>query len=571
MRAHAPELIHTDQTMLTFFTLFILVPSYLTQWILSPLQLPRSISRFAIGSNEDRIFMIGGYPVLSKQLIYDTTNNKFTDNGTSVLSHNNVDGLGSFYTQIGNTLYMKAGHNIRISIYNLLTNQFTYHWSYTSHRISSYGECLASTQDYLFITGGIFNGCQNKVQMLDISTKEWTIVSDMNEIRAHHSCIIVPTTNILFVIAGYNCNNHIRTIETIDTNNINNKTWTYYSSNLYAEPLLYTKSVWYNDKIFVIGGYHLSNTMHIINTMDGTISTEPGPYSAKFHGVIIVDSILYVFGGDNGSGINGLNNWAYYNLQTSSHTLATNNPTILSTNPTKIPSNYPTLKPTNPTIDPTNKPINYPSTNPTKINIPTLSPTLNQTMYVTLTSSATPTKYSTSTPTKYPTSTPTKYPTYTPTKYPTYSPTKIQTMDPVNISTTFALTNNTKRPTSSPKPNPSTVYYNLATSSPIFIASMYIIVPPIFVVIVCCIVLRIKKKRNDDKDILHDVEVSHEMEQVDKPNKVKNRNETFSEGNIAASKHIVPSAPDEGPLFYHQVEMDEFDKQIEGHFLQVTL
>eukprot|EP01084_Bolivina_argentea_P273605 466107_1 len=277
--------------MNTVCTLAIVFTSCSSGWIqpITPV-LPRQTRSFAIGVYEDTITMIGGTPsnTNAKQLFqYDTRNNAFIDNGTSALSQD-IWNEGSFYTQSKNILYIMHYNNPAIHTYNLQSNEFVTNVANSLNPPMYVGQCLASTKDHLFITGGRYlnqNQYLNDVQMMNISTKTWIWISNMNDKRYVHSCTIDPITNILYVISGvdYTNNNNIiyhKSIERIEINNINQQSWTYYG-NLNTDSL-HGRSVYYNRKIFVVAGwsssiFYYTNIMHIINTTE-TPSISPTKY-----------------------------------------------------------------------------------------------------------------------------------------------------------------------------------------------------------------------------------------------------------------------------------------------------
>eukprot|EP01084_Bolivina_argentea_P273604 466105_1 len=186
---------------LYMYALIIVFGDCLSKWIrpVTPV-LPRETWGFAIGAYENRIIMMGGWPINSATQLfqYDITTNIFIDNGTSALSQRIANG-GTLYTQSGNILYMMAPHNPEMHTYNLESNVFTTSVT-TPPIVSDESQCLASTDNYIFITGGSNIDYLNKVQIMDISTKTWSLVPNMNEKRAAHSCEVDPTTNILYVI-----------------------------------------------------------------------------------------------------------------------------------------------------------------------------------------------------------------------------------------------------------------------------------------------------------------------------------------------------------------------------------
>eukprot|EP01083_Nonionella_stella_P029484 81148_1 len=98
--------------ILVLLTLFL--PSYIiasydyNDWIgpSSP-TLPRDVYQAAAGydSTNNRIWILGDYHSSTRQLIsYNIDSNVFTDYNQTALS-NPVNGVGDFYTQIGDVLY----------------------------------------------------------------------------------------------------------------------------------------------------------------------------------------------------------------------------------------------------------------------------------------------------------------------------------------------------------------------------------------------------------------------------------------------------------------------------------
>eukprot|EP01083_Nonionella_stella_P302921 1046343_1 len=94
--------------------------------------------------------------------------------------------------------------------------------------------------------------------------------------------------------------------------------------------------------------------MHIIDTTTNNVFASPDtlPYEVAATAVIVVDDVLYAFGGNNDKYTSKcLNTYVYY--------MPTLHP---STNPSRYPSTHPSTK--QPSLPPTTHPTKHPSINP---------------------------------------------------------------------------------------------------------------------------------------------------------------------------------------------------------------
>eukprot|EP01083_Nonionella_stella_P209589 759607_1 len=269
--------------ILVLLTLFL--PSYIiasydyNDWIgpSSP-TLPRDVYQAAAGydSTNNRIWILGDWPGDKSLMSYDIDSNFFTN--YSALS-NGITGLGNFYTQIDDILYMISGiggsysypagstpviHN-KLSTFNVNTAQFTYYYQNIDIplTVDTYGEsdgCLASIDDALFVLGGGHGNVYKYeyVQVLNLTSSTWIYSPDiayLNEGRLFTSCVVHPYNNALYVIGGYNRSLETATIEKLyvgDLAQISQYSWEFIES--LPHPMLFLRSVVYGNDIVSVGG-----------------------------------------------------------------------------------------------------------------------------------------------------------------------------------------------------------------------------------------------------------------------------------------------------------------------------
>eukprot|EP01083_Nonionella_stella_P297025 1008909_1 len=319
-----------------------------TMWIQSNVTIPRIIDESAVGFYEDEIYIFGG-SVNKRQIIrYDVTRNAFIDDGTDLLSAD-TGSLAQFYAQSGDTMYFSKALDDTFSIYDFSRKQFTDNYITTPVTVNGF-TCLSATDEYLFVIGGKNNG--NTVQTLHLLSTEWAL-SYMNTARRSSSCTIDRDRTTLYAIAGQD-QVYIDSIEMLNITDIGAQSWVLLDETLTDHGLQGTRALLHqkSNRIFVIGGFgpNWSNSVHIINTVTNhvTLSSDLLPYNVTTTAALIVDNILYAFGGygDAHQSPRLFDTWMFY---------------ILS-NPTAFPSQTPTSFPSQtPTSFPSQTPSTFPS------------------------------------------------------------------------------------------------------------------------------------------------------------------------------------------------------------------
>eukprot|EP01083_Nonionella_stella_P199313 730956_1 len=274
-----------------------------------------------------------------------------------------------------------VGSKEHIISYDPLSNVFVDNTTIINHiagsTLSNDYACVASFEHNIFVIGGFSptmdcGGCgQPFLFIYDRSSNVWSTGSNMKHGRRSHQCAVDLNNQVLFAIGGWNKEDgFVSSVETIAINNINNDQWS--DSEPLLDAVVGAPSIFYDHFIFVIAGHSVSvginNQMQIIDC-DNNGQVSRGPYlyyAVSNHAPVIVNDVLYVFGGKD-TGSSPVNTWQYLELT------GTNAPTLRTSAPTNIPTANPsTRNPThNPTVAPTtSNPSNSPS------NLPTITPTL---------------------------------------------------------------------------------------------------------------------------------------------------------------------------------------------------
>eukprot|EP01084_Bolivina_argentea_P092256 166002_1 len=287
------------------------------KWILSDSLLPRASHKMAVGYDNkmDTIWLLGGYP----QHVISFQNGVFQSHGDQYPPYS-FWGHGQFYTQIGNTLWIIQSFTGVINSFNLQSLKFEN--NYTIPVDVSWG-CLTSftnkdNHTYLFFIGGVSGYIfeltwMNLVQIFNVTSSTWldpSIIPKLKRPRASLTCNV--NNNRLYAIGGLTddvFNSVLSSIETLyigDMTNIANNVWQYIQ-NL-SIPLSYSRSITYGSDIVVINGGNRINAsvdvVHVINSVKNTVSIEGYlNYGINSAAVILVDSIVYVFGGTNEASI----------------------------------------------------------------------------------------------------------------------------------------------------------------------------------------------------------------------------------------------------------------------------
>eukprot|EP01084_Bolivina_argentea_P223661 378388_1 len=293
-------------------------------WNSSSVPLLGSQSTMGIGYYNNSIFLIGG--TNKKQVTeYDITSDIMIDYGTDAIPYD-INGNAQFYTQVDEILFMINPSGNTISTYNLKTHQFTYSWNDVTIPISGAGSqgCMTSINNYLFIVGGKLtnNNNKNTFQILNMSTYEWTIGSNMIYTRSSPSCNVHPVTETLYVIGGYSgymsTLNPRKTIEKIfvgENINIGTQIWEQLNDQLLD--FTFHRSVVFEDYIIIIGGYRPSAPkileIQSINCLTDDVQHFTGflNYGISGAGVIIAQNTLYAFGGGDSP---NTQTWQYCHL-----------------------------------------------------------------------------------------------------------------------------------------------------------------------------------------------------------------------------------------------------------------
>eukprot|EP01084_Bolivina_argentea_P051235 94240_1 len=287
------------------------------------------------------------------------------------------------WTQLGEALYMLPFGAASINIFNLSTKSFI-NFGNTYPGTAEDKRCMASFDKYFVSVGG-YDGYTyvKEVLLYDIAENAWSNGSDLLSVRAYATCHIV--NNILYVIGGWNhVSDALNTVETISTSDLigTQNTWITMTDTL-SEGKVKHRSTVYKDLIYVVGGWNINSggtlkSVDIINTLTQSIVPDSDLLTANYHQqIIIVNDILYSFGGDTPNGpIQYQYQYAiippptYSPTAIPTHSPTTTLPTTL--NPTTTPTHSPTT--TLATLNPTATPTHSPTTTLATLN-PTATPT----------------------------------------------------------------------------------------------------------------------------------------------------------------------------------------------------
>eukprot|EP01083_Nonionella_stella_P301926 1038648_1 len=343
-----------------------------SQWIQStyPSTLPLKDYDISVGTYNKSIYLVGGNKNRRQLTEYIISEDTFIDHGTSYLLKD-VHGYSQYWAQIDHLLYIKDGNSDTIDIFDMKTKTFTADYITNIPVTTSGYACLASSQTQLFVLGGTVNAI-NDVQLYDLFTSQWLRdVPSMKSTRLNFACIVHPTTNALYAISGYDSSNtKTPSIETIEINDIKSKTWTYIQP--LSQSLGWTRCAVHKNTIYVIGGDIGGETatrkVHIINvlTNEVTVSPDETPLELTDVAPIVVDDMIYVFGGYSWSG-GEVDTWMSYDLYIPSPSPSTHPSTNPSANPSINPTDSSTHPSTNPSANPSINPTDsstHPSTNP---------------------------------------------------------------------------------------------------------------------------------------------------------------------------------------------------------------
>eukprot|EP01084_Bolivina_argentea_P029373 54522_1 len=274
-------------------------------WQVSPITLPSTCFSMAIGCKANKIWILGGMHYHSNQLVsYDININNFTtiDAGPWM---NDVYGYSQFYTQMNDVLYMLNPNGSRLDQFNLNNQQFSRLNGPNIPINVGNVACLASFKNYLIVMGGESAQSLRAVQILNIYQYKWlSNIPSLQVARQVFSCIV--HNNIAYAIGGsFSETDKISSIEKLslsDMDNIQQEQWTFIDS-LKAK-MDGTRAIIHENNIFVFPGQGCGLYCHDINIIDTntgnvTVSNAKLNYTAGWSGVIIVNDVMYAFGGYN--------------------------------------------------------------------------------------------------------------------------------------------------------------------------------------------------------------------------------------------------------------------------------
>eukprot|EP01083_Nonionella_stella_P173999 601987_1 len=336
----------------------------------------------AIGSYNGSIYLIGGVAAVGMSLTkYSIDLNTVTLIEPTPWTQQYWFNWGQYWTQQDDIVYVAqpdlySGPGYIQSL-DLATLVYSARFATVLHDIgaSFHGYyCLASSTDYIYITGADREEDSKLLQALQISTGQWTMGNQMNVGRRRHSC--VASGRFLYVFGGHDphvntltmSNTHtinLTSTERIDINQITSQNWSYAVPLIQA--VIHSRAVSCGDKLFVLGGRGpdgFVDLAQIIDPLTQSISTQTMPYAVIGMGAICFEQDVYVLGGHGGKHENEtLDSVFYYTEFTDDPTTdpitmrPTGHPTISTRDPSKVPTartQHPTSLTLSPSIPPTN-------------------------------------------------------------------------------------------------------------------------------------------------------------------------------------------------------------------------
>eukprot|EP01083_Nonionella_stella_P221468 791185_1 len=340
----------------------------------------------AVGSYNGSIYLIGGVAAVGMSLTkYSIDLNTVTliepTPWSSLRRDTYLFNNGQFWTQQDDILYVSSPDtelttsDFLIGRLDLATLVYSNEFPGVPQDIGLWNghHCLASSTDYVYVTGAYLAQDWNLLQALQISTGNWTVGNRMNVGRVYHSCVVYGS--FLYVLGGHvhedgrlSSNAHtinLTSTERIDINQITSQNWSYAVPLIQA--VIQSRAVSCGDKLFVLGGRGPDgyvNLAQIIDPLTQSISTQTMPYAAFAMGAICFEQDVYVLGGHGGKHENEtLDSVFYYTEFTDDPT--TDPITMRPTgHPTRDPSKVPTARtqhPTSLTLSPSIPPSNSPA------------------------------------------------------------------------------------------------------------------------------------------------------------------------------------------------------------------
>eukprot|EP01083_Nonionella_stella_P102814 292860_1 len=353
-------------------------------WTIASETFSREHSEMSVGAYNGMIYLVGDWGWPNQVSKYNPISNTLTTAYNALSTQISGGDGGQHWTQQGSILYIiqccqgfTVPSNPPFATYDMASEQLTANWrGITTPEYIGDAACLSSTSHHLYVVGGgdgmMATKASASLQILSLSTYQWeTSPPSMNQQRGGCSCIVA--NEYLWVFGGfYSDSIRYDSNERIPIADIAQNAWQYVDS--LSMPLRDTRAVSWGDDIYIIGGKSDGSGMgqvdlvHIMDAISATISLSPDtvPFRNAGTSPVIVDSILYTFGGMHQTGETYLTNeWAYYTLPSiSTSPDPSSSPSIAPSRVTANPSITPSRATANPTASPSNHPTKSPSNEP---------------------------------------------------------------------------------------------------------------------------------------------------------------------------------------------------------------
>ena len=261
---------------------------------------------------------------------YEISEDTFMDAGTWQLWPEWVYG-STFYAQQSGLLWMVSKATLwdktseytnTLSMYDMTTNIM--HSLYVNASINiPTTSCIASDSDSSLYILGVGEHLK-AVIAYNTNTLTWNEnITSMIEVHPDGTCI-VDAYNVLYAIGGIGFGvSGPPQIERLDTNDLSVNEWEY-NVEQFGGSVVDAKAVLYGDMIFVIGGYRsvvgdsmsLRDSVYIINSRNHSVHRMAKLLPFAVHGMcaVVVDQVLYSFGGFAEENGNATAQWMTYTL-----------------------------------------------------------------------------------------------------------------------------------------------------------------------------------------------------------------------------------------------------------------
>eukprot|EP01083_Nonionella_stella_P062135 161639_1 len=387
--------------MITFLLLSVVQPSVdANAWIIGSKTVPQVDYAQSVGYYNGSFWILGGWNFGYQVTEYGLQSNTVNDLGNYLPSSWNA--RNQVYTQKDEMLYFVSGGS-SLHQYNLKTNQLNSAWKYFPSGIAWTGSCLTTSDDFLFSIGGTeYTGSafvqHNEINILDFSTLLWlTTTAAMMFARDDAACTV--NNGILWVFGGgQSGGQETASNEKMDMENM--LTGPFTNTTPLTTPIRYLAAVAHQNMVYVAGGsaflgsWIYYDMVHEFDTITEqmTVSNDKLLYGVCSTGTIMVDGVIYAFGG---------------RVAYDAFTDAWMTWKIPSTNPIALPSSNPSR---NPSQNPSLSPSHNPSTNPSRNS--STNPSVNPSQHPSTNPSHNPSQNPSTNPSTFPSATSSKHPSH---------------------------------------------------------------------------------------------------------------------------------------------------------------